>query len=126
MNMQIQKVQSNQTSFGTKVIMEPMAARQLSLSRAWKKVLNHKKALENNGADDILYLSYFGYFFHINASVIEKRDNKYFIGQSRLEKIQEELDNGRYKYISLKKIYQKAKDNMLEVVINKERFERFI
>ena len=130
--MQIQKVQSNQPNFGTKVVIDPFAARQISLIGAKTKVLNHIKALENNGVNDTLFLSYSNFYMsdsiscRIMGTVIESKNGEYFINQPyRFRLLVEKQANGKNKYISIKELYNEARKNMTRVFIDKKGFEKF-
>jgi len=124
--MQVKQVQSNQQSFGTKVIIDPVAARQIGLSGAGRKVRSHIKALENNGINDVMFLSYAPYF-KIRAVVIEHKGKDCFMSQFyQSENVKERLSDNKNKYVSLKDLYKRAKSDMTQVIIGKEVFEKLI
>ncbi len=124
--MQIQKVQSNQTTFGTKVKIDPFTARQMSLSGASKKILQHIKALEGNGINDTLFLSYERGEI-IRASVLEQKDGKNYVSQyNTYNRLRAKEAGKRSKFINITNLYNEAKKNMTETVINKNGFEKFL
>ena len=124
--MKIQKVQSYHPSFGTKVVMDPVAARQIALSGAGKKIKKHIKILENNGVNDTMYLSY-APCFTIRATVMEKRGNDYFLNQAyKWANLKERQDNGKNKYVNLINLYKEAKANEIKVIIDKPNFISFL
>ena len=125
--MKIQKVQSYHPSFGTKVVIDPFAARQISLTKAKSKVLKHIKELENNGVNDTLFLSYSNFIMQgtincrIMGTVIESKNGEYFINQPyRFRLFVEKQPNGKNKYVSIKELYNEARKNMTRVFINKK------
>ena len=125
--MQIQKVQSNQQNFGTTVKMDPCTARILSVSKAKNKILKNIRQLQNNGADDILYLS-LGQRqnFNVKASVYERNGDNYFISRTKEQPISYMMKNGRNRLVDIKKMYEEAKDSVEQVIIGKKDFLRFL
>ena len=125
--MQIQKVQSNQTSFGTLVKMDPYTARIISVSKAKNKVLKNLRQLENNGADDILYLSLGRRErFTLKASVYERNGKDYKVSNFQEQPISYLMKNGKRKLVDIKQMYTDAKNNMNTVAIDKKGFKRFL
>ena len=125
--MQIQKVQSNQTSFGTLVKMDPCTARIISVSKAKNKVLKNLRQLENNGADDILYLSLGRReSFTLKASVYERNGKDYKVSNFQEQPISYLMKNGKRKLVDIKQMYADAKNNMNTVAIDKKGFKRFL
>jgi len=77
--MQIQKVQSNQTTFGTKVYISNSTKNLILKSKAKRKFVKHINILENNGVNDVFVLSHshdnLGSVDWLKGIVFEKRNN---------------------------------------------------
>ena len=55
--MQIQKVQTNQTTFGTKVKLSSVVANIIAESKSKNSILKQIQQLEQNGKDDVFILT---------------------------------------------------------------------
>ena len=111
--MQIQKVQSNQTIFGTKVKVSPFLIKYICSDE--RNILKRDlEKLKNNGENDIMFLS-----FHYNentlnhflqADVMEmKSNNSQKIGSAQGTLYQEKKG---YCFFDVIDLYKKAKENM--------------
>ena len=81
--MQIQKIQPNQTNFGTKVYLESSTKNAILNSKAKQKFLNHINTLERNGIDDVFVLKHDKDsippdIYFLRGIVFEKRGNEIF------------------------------------------------
>ena len=115
--MQIQKVQSDQIAFGTKVYLESSTKDLLLKSKAKRKFLNHIKKLENNGVDDVFVLKHSedSLFHDINwlrGVVYETRKSGIYKTPWGSEDglVFENMDGLRNKYASILKLYDEAKN----------------
>ena len=83
MFMNIQKVQPNQTKFGTKVYMAQETKNLILKSNAKRKFLRHISKLENNGNEDVFVLTHevnpdMKLITNLKGIVYEKRGNDIF------------------------------------------------
>ena len=125
--MKVQKLQSNQQTFGTKVQIDAHAARMFSLTRARSKILREISQLENNGIDDILTLSrVLKEKTYIKASVLKKEGEKCFVSFPESAPFVYTNKYNKNKYVSIKQLYEKTKKTLNEVVFNKKEFQKFL
>ena len=125
--MQIDKIQPNQTTFGTMVKMDPYTARIISVSKAKNKVLKGIHQLQINGSDDILYLSLGRReSFTIKASVFKREGNDYFVSFAEEQPISYMMKNGKNKLVNIIEMYTNAKNKMHAVDIDKKGFQKFL
>lgn len=130
--MNVKNIESTQPTFGTRVRMDAHTARILSLSKPRNKVLKDIKILENNGVDDVLNLSaiYRDGEFHIKTSLFKELGSKYYYVsiKEEMEPIVQKAENGKNKYINLKKMYQEAAETLkyYQIFIGKKKFEKFL
>ena len=116
--MQIQKVQSNQTTFGTKVYLESGTKDILLKSKAKQKFLSHINKLENNGVNDVFVLRHksdtlFKDIKWLYGTVYETRGKAiYKTPFGSVDSLSfESMDGLRSKYANILKLYDEAKNN---------------
>ena len=131
--MQTQKVQSNQTTFGTKVLLETHTKNLMLKSKAKRKFLNHINKLEHNGVDDIFVLKH----EHDNALIpmdflygiaFEKRKEGIFktpYGSVDALEIKSH-NNFSNKYANIMQLYKEAKNNWTMREIDKNKYEKYM
>ena len=126
--MQIPKVQSNNQSFGTKVKIDPYAARIISLSSAKRKILRDIKKLESNGNDDLLSLSLNSKgqkYYYVDATLYEKKNGKHFLSFPHSERMITIQEDGTRKHVSILDLYKDAKKSLNKVVVDVNSFKNF-
>ena len=120
--MKIQKVQSNQTTFGTKVKFEPRAVEVIQESKMGRTILKQAKTLEQNGINDILYISRYSKFNEypqIMTSVVKHDDNITKLSNYTITRFVN-------KELNIVDMYERTKQNMHEIKDNKNSIKDFI
>ena len=132
--MRIDRVQTNQLSFGTTVHISPNAARLIQLSGAGRKAIKDINSLEKNGRNDVLTLAHTyrkdvngRADFEITASLLDKRGNELFVSLAQpSEKIVQRMPDGSHKFVGIKRLYNKARESLNSVVISKNSYKKFL
>ena len=129
--MQIQKVQSNQTNFGTKVYIDSSTKILLESSKAKRKIFNHINQLKNNGVEDVFVLKHghsniFSQMNFILGIVFEKRKDGIFktpFGSSD-PLVMKNYDKRGDKHANILQIYKEAKNKWPMREIDKNTYEK--
>ena len=131
--MQIRRVQSNQTTFGTKVYLESSTKELILKSKAKRKFLNHINKLENNGVDDVFVLkhssdSFFKDIKWLRGVVYEQRKSGIYKTPwgSEDSLVFENMDGFRRKYASILKLYDEAKNAWTMRKTDEEFYKMYI
>ncbi len=111
--MQVQAVDNNNTSFGTKVYASSSALKAIKKSphNAKTKIFKHIKDLKNNGVDDVLLLQYEkNNTLVADIYAVSTNKNEYLIttgGWKVKDYITDPFNYGtRKSYINIKELYQ--------------------
>lgn len=131
--MKIQKVQTNQQTFGTNVYFEPKTAKLIKSSNGRKKFLNHIKLLGKNAEPDIFILSHSILADGkesaniIEADLYKFEGNKCYANPYAVrEYFSEKQYNGKNIFANLKDLYEDAKENLIETNMKKEKIDDYI
>lgn len=135
--MQIQKVQSNQTIFGTKVKMNPMFINHALQSEEYTRLRNQIKFLEENGCSDILSINQVYVpntdgqgplysFRKVFAEVYEINGNKLRQGDTVECDTFEYDPRGAYHFPNIIDLYEKAKQNLCNYSIHISKWADYI
>ena len=125
--MQVQKIQPNQTTFGTKVKVSPFLIKYIG-SNGRNILKRDLEVLKNNGKNDTMFLS-FHYdedtFHHcIQADVMEmKSNNSQLIGTAQGGVYQK---NKSSSFFNVMDLYEKARENMYRNQIRMKDWLQFI
>jgi len=131
--MQIQKIQPNQTNFGTKVYIESTTKKALLKSKAKQKFLNHINKLEHNGINDVFVIKHDkdsipSEMYFLRGIVFEKRDNAIFktpygsIDTLILTCYNNKIDS----HLNLLQMYQNAKYKWNMKKTDKDLYEKYL
>lgn len=124
--MQIQKVLSNQTTFGTKVKMNPSFIHDAISSGEYTRLRNQIKTLEENGCKDVLSINRVyvpskdsknpveGAFSKVLAEVYEINGNKLRLGNTVASPTYEVGPRGGWHFPNIVNLYEKAKNNLYD------------
>ena len=121
--MQIQKVQSNQTTFGTKVKMNPRFITNATQSGEYKRLREQIKVLENNGFDDILSINQIyvqrtkedgtrDFISKVYAEVYKISRNKLIKSNAVESNTYEFGPRGAYHFPNIVNLYNQAKESL--------------
>ena len=127
--MQIQKVQSNQTTFGTKVYLESSTKGILLKSKSYRKFIKQLDTLENNGVNDVFVLTHqkdrFDNTKWLRGVVFEKRENSIFkTPYGSTDALHYEFYGARRNtYANLLKMYKDAKSKWTLKETDNDTFE---
>jgi len=126
------KIQSNQQTFGTRVLMGPSSKEIIVKSPAKKEIFSQIENIKKNGTNDFLILGAsldeMSKKVYINAEIFEFIDNKFYVSAfdngSPLEK---KSENGQKRYLDINVLYQSAKKNMIEYgKVTKDMFDSIL
>lgn len=120
MCVHIQKVQTNQINFGTKVYIEQETKNLILKSNAKRKFISHINKLENNGNNDVFVLKHFDDndivpMTFLNGTVFEKRKNGILktpygsIDALDITTLNKKRDVIIHEYANILEMYKKAK-----------------
>lgn len=132
--MQVQKIQSTNVNFGTKVKMNPrFICGSLSVDSSYSELRKYINTLKNNGNDDVMHifekLEYNPkkrgrnkWVNRVYADVYKTEGNKLYMGKATVGAESYSIGKlGGYHMVNLIDLYNKAKENMCQsgVHINK-------
>lgn len=120
MCVHIQKVQTNQINFGTKVYLEQNTKNLILKSKAKRKFISHINKLENNGNEDVFVLKHFDDdsmipMTFLNGTVFEKGKNSILktpygsIDALDITILNKKRDVIIHEYANILKMYKEAK-----------------
>lgn len=134
--MQIQKIQSNQTTFGTKVKMNPSFIQDAISGGEYTRLKKQIKTLEENGCNDTLSINRvyvpntdrgsLHSFSKVFAEVYEINGNKLKIGHTVESPTFEFGPRGAYHFPNIVDLYEKAKQSLYDCGIHISKWTDYI
>ena len=124
--MQIQRVQSNQQTFGTKVFVDSELVKLWQKSKAHsKEFIEYTAKLENNGVNDILYLSKVMSsegIYGAEASVNHIKDNQFYLSKNTTYDAIEYRDDFKTHCVDLVSMYNECRKSMSLLIDSTKNF----
>ena len=135
--MQIQKIQANQTIFGTKVKMNPGFIDTVSQCGECARLRKFLKTLEENGCNDVLSIHEVlvqrtnedgtrGMFSRVFAEVHEMDGNKCKISETVESPVYECGPRGRLHITDIVNLYNKAKESLYDCSTRISKWANYI